>query len=127
MKILLVDDEIEFVSALTERLSLRGIEAEGVSRPEDAVARMEEGCHDLAVLDMKMPRMDGIALKKRLLDKCPEMKFIFLTGHGGEEGFKAGECEEGVYCCLLKPVKIENLIAKINEALASGKKGNENG
>jgi len=117
VRIILVDDEEEFVSALAERLSFRGIEADWVSSPEDAIVKVENECYSLGVLDMKMPRVNGIALKKKLQEKCPDMKFVFLTGHGCEETFRAGITETGEDYYLLKPVRIEDLIARIHEAL----------
>jgi len=120
MKILLVDDEVEFVSALAERLSLRGIDAEWVSRPEDAITRVEKCRYDLAVLDVKMPRLSGIELKVILQEKCPEMKFIFLTGHGSEESYEAGSAAAGAAYYLMKPLKLEDLIRKIDEVVGSG-------
>lgn len=116
MKILLVDDEVDFVSTLAERLSLRGMEVDWASRPEDALERIETTCYDLAVLDVKMPRVNGIALKKILQEKCPDMRFIFLTGHGSEEAFRAGTSEAGADYYLLKPVRLEDLLAKIELA-----------
>lgn len=113
MKILLVDDEVDFVSTLAERLSLRGMEVDWTSRPEEALDKVENTCYDLAVLDVKMPRVNGIALKKILHEKCPDMKFIFLTGHGSEEAFYAGSTEAGADYYLLKPVRFEQLLAKI--------------
>ena len=118
MKILLVDDEAEFVSALAERLSFRGIDADWVSRPEDAVARAQEKCYELAVLDVKMPKVSGITLKKLLQEKCPEMRFIFLTGHGSEEEYRAGTAEAGADAYLVKPLQLEDLLAKLNEVRA---------
>ena len=117
MKILLVDDEIEFVSALAERLSLRGIDADWVSRPEDAITRAQECRYDLAVLDVKMPRLSGIELKVILQKKCPDMKFIFLTGHGSEESYEAGSAEAGAAYYLMKPLKLDDLIRKIDEVV----------
>ncbi len=113
IRILLVDDEIEFISTLAERFSFRGINADFVCSPEDAVRKIEEQCYDLAVLDVKMPRIGGIALKKLLQEKCPAMKFIFLTGHGSEEAFKAGTSEAGEENYLLKPMRFEDLLEKI--------------
>lgn len=117
MKILLVDDEVEFVSALAERLDLRGIEADWVNRPEDAVSRVEEKRYDLAVLDVKMPRLSGIDLKMILQKKCPSMKFIFLTGHGSQESYEAGTAEAGEEYYLMKPLKLKDLIQKIEEVM----------
>lgn len=114
MKILLVDDEIEFVSALSERLSFRGIESDWVADPEAAIPLVEDnGCYDIAVLDVKMPKVSGIALKKKLHERCPNMKFIFLTGHGSEDAFKEGASEAGADYYLMKPVQIEQLLLKI--------------
>lgn len=119
MRILLVDDEKEFVSTLAERLSYRGIDADWTSQPEDAITMAETRQYDIAVLDVKMPRVNGLALKKRLQEKWPDMKCIFLTGHGAEEAFQAGALEAGEDYYLFKPVRLENLLAKIKEAGAS--------
>lgn len=124
MRILLVDDEEEFVSALAERLSYRGIDADWVTRQEDAVTRCGEACYDLAVLDVKMPKVSGIALKKMLQSKCPRMKFIFLTGHGSEEEYRAGTAEAGADHYLLKPLHLEDLLLKIRN-MQAGVEGEE--
>jgi DNA-binding response OmpR family regulator len=73
MRVLLVDDEEELVSALAERLSLRGIDADWASTCHDALTRVESQTFDIAVLDVKMPKMSGLELKRRLQDKCPEL------------------------------------------------------
>jgi len=66
MKVLLVDDEEELVSTLADRMCIRGIEAEWVTSGEDALKKVETESYDLAVLDIKMPRIDGIELEKNL-------------------------------------------------------------
>ena len=117
MRILLVDDEVEFVVTLAERLSIRGIEADWTTKPSEAENMVGEKHYDLALLDVKMPEVSGISLKKRLQSKCPGMKFIFLTGHGSEESYKAGASEAGAEYYLLKPLQIEELVTKIYAAL----------
>jgi DNA-binding response OmpR family regulator len=117
MRILLVDDEEEFVSALAERLSLRGIEAHWTTSAEAALAKVEIACYELAVLDIKMPRIGGIKLKKILQAKCPDMKFIFLTGHGSEDDFKLGTADVGADCYLVKPIQIDTLLTRMQEVL----------
>ncbi len=116
MKILLVDDEVELVSAMAERLSLRGIDAHWASSGEQALELAKDNDYDVAVLDIKMPKICGLELRRKLSDGHPEMKFIFLSGHGSEADFKTGSAEAESY--LIKPVQIEDIIAKINEALA---------
>ncbi|MBC8460463.1 MAG: response regulator [Deltaproteobacteria bacterium] len=117
MKVLLIDDEEELISALAERLSLRGIDADWVTNAEEALEKVEARRYDLAVVDVRMPKISGLALKKILVKKYPGMKFIFMTGHGSEDDYKEGAAEAGAAYYLLKPVNIELLIEKINEAL----------
>lgn len=116
MKILLVDDEIELVSAIAERLSIRNIDADWAVNAQEALKLAETKTYDLAVLDIKMPKIGGLKLKKLLHDKYPGMKFIFFTGHGSEEEFKACEGENDVVDCLTKPFNIEVLIEKIQSS-----------
>ena len=113
MKILLVDDEVEFVSALAERMSLRGLDVEWASDPDEAVIKVTDNCFELAVLDIKMPGQSGFELKKRLQQKCPAMKFLFLTGHGSQEAYHTGTTQAGEDAYLLKPIKLEDLMNKI--------------
>jgi DNA-binding response OmpR family regulator len=119
LRVLLVDDEEELVSTLAERLSLRGIEAEWVTSAEEALQRAKEVNYNLAVLDVKIPRISGLKLRAKLQEMRPGMKFIFLTGHGSEEDFKAGAAEAGPGCYLVKPVNIDILIRKMKEVIES--------
>jgi DNA-binding response OmpR family regulator len=118
VNILLVDDESELVSALAERLNLRGIEADFATDGDTAADKVRTKAYDLAVLDMKMPGLNGLDLKKKLQRLRPGMRFIFMTGHGSEEDFRAGSSEAAGY--LVKPVRIEDLLTAINQALAGG-------
>ncbi len=115
MRVLLVDDETEFVTTLAERLSFRGFKVDYAIRTIDALALAEKNEYDLAVLDMKMPGTSGLELKGLLEKIQKDMKFIFLTGHGSEADYVAGSSASA--CYLVKPVKIETLIAKMHEAV----------
>jgi len=117
MKVLLIDDEEELISTLAERLSLRGIDADWVTTGEEALKKVGAQCYDLAVVDVRMPKMSGLALKKIMSEKCPRLKFIFITGHGSEDDYKEGTAEAGAAYYLVKPINIELLIEKINEVL----------
>lgn len=122
MKVLLVDDEKELVSTLSERLSLRDIEADWVTTGEDAIKNVESKTYDVAVLDIKMPRIGGIEVKKKLEEKNPNLKYIFMTGHGSEEDFMAASSESGAEYYLVKPVNIDELIRKMKEILVNKEK-----
>lgn len=117
IQVLLVDDESELVSTLAERLDLRGFPAAWYTSGEDVLKNADICAYDVAVLDVKLPRINGLELKKRLQAKCPAMKFIFLTGHGSGTDFVAGAAEAGEMFYLVKPVQIEALIDKIRKAV----------
>ena len=121
IRALLVDDEEELVSTMAERLSLRGIDADWAGNAEDAIRMLEQNRYDVAVLDVKIPRVSGITLKKEMEKLRPDMKFIFLTGHGSEADFRIGLAEAGADYYLVKPIGIEELIERMEEIL--GQKG----
>jgi DNA-binding response OmpR family regulator len=118
MRVLLVDDETEFVSTLAERLSIRGIDVDWVTSGEAALEKAATRSYDLAILDVKMPKISGIQLKTYLHEKWPDMKFIFLTGHGSEQDYRTASGEAGVEYYLAKPVHIENLLEKMNQVFS---------
>ena len=118
MRILLVDDEQELVSTICERLRLRGIEAEWATSCKDALKRITTQQFDVAVLDIKMPQVGGLELKKCIQTQCPQMKFIFLTGYGLEQDFNVVMEEFGQDHYLFKPVDIDELITIIKIVLA---------
>lgn len=88
MRVLLVDDEEELVSALAERLCMRGITVTPVTTSAEAVTCAEQKSFDIAVLDLKMPQIGGVELKRRLLTIQPSLGVIFLSGYGSDEEWK---------------------------------------
>ena len=116
MKVLLVDDEEEMVTALAERLLLRDMEADWVTCGMDAVTRASEDTYDVIVLDVKMPGMSGLETMEKIQKIRPETKIIFLTGHGSVEDRAAGK-KAGASFYLMKPVDIQVLIDKMYEAV----------
>lgn len=115
MKVLLVDDEEELISSTAERLSLRGIEASCAVTYVDALYQAKIGAFDVAVLDVKMPTMSGFELKSKLQEICPDMKFIFLTGHGSDADFESASQDIGKEYYLMKPLDINVLVQKLRE------------
>ena len=114
MRILLVDDEEELVSTLAERLSIRGIDSDWATGGENALKLVQKNCYDVAVLDVRLPGISGFDLQKKIKLKCPNLKFIFMTGHGSPDDFQAGATEAGRDYYLVKPVGIDELIDKMN-------------
>jgi len=113
MKILLVDDEKKFAMMLSKRLILRGIDVDFVYTGEDALSMAAQHSYDAAILDVKMPGIGGIELKRKLSGLAPGMKIIFVTGHGSENDFEKGSAEAAYY--LAKPLQIESLIEILQE------------
>ena len=116
MKVLLVDDEVELVSAMAERLGFRDVDADWTDNGETALKMAGETDYAVAVLDMKMPKMSGLELRAELSKAHPNMQFIFLSGHGSESDFKAG-CAAGCNY-LIKPIQLEDLVAKIQDIVS---------
>jgi DNA-binding response OmpR family regulator len=117
MRVLLVDDEVEFVSTLAERLVLRGVAADWRTTAADAIEAAKAQAYAIAVLDVKLPGGSGLELRALLEEIRPEMKFIFVTGHGCEEAFEQGREAAGGEYYLVKPVSIDLLMKKIQDVL----------
>ncbi|MBI4720748.1 MAG: response regulator [Chitinivibrionia bacterium] len=109
MRILVVDDEIEFVTTLVERLELRSIEAEGVTRGSEALQRIAEKPFDIVLLDVKMPGIGGMEVIRKIKQEHPEMHVILLTGHGSAEAVEEARLA-GAFEFLMKPVNIDELL-----------------
>ena len=120
IKVLLVDDEQEFVSTLAERLEFRDIETLVAMNGDQALRMIEEHKPPLVVLDVLMPGIGGLDVLKRIKRKHPEIQVILLTGHGStKDGIKG--MHQGAFDYLMKPVNIEELISRMNEALETSK------
>jgi DNA-binding response OmpR family regulator len=117
-KVLLVDDEVEFASALAERLRLRGIDAHMANDGEEALRRIATDCPQLVILDMMMPGMGGLEVLRRIQLQHASLPVILLTGRGGGGREGGGGRHPGVVDTLMKPVQIDDLIRKMNEVLA---------
>lgn len=114
-KVLLVDDEREFVHMLSDRLEMRDLGAAVVYDGEQALAAVSEEEPEVMVLDLKMPGIDGIEVLRRVKSEHPHVEVIVLTGHGSEEIRK--RCMELGACAYLeKPVDIETLTKTMKDA-----------
>jgi DNA-binding response OmpR family regulator len=117
IRVLLIDDEEEFTSALAERLNLRGFLTTTSSRGEEALKMIESDPPQVVVLDMRMPGLSGKEILARIKTGHPGIGIILLTGQSTVEIEKPGS---GWESCdyLMKPVNIDDLIVKIRAAAA---------
>ncbi len=121
-KVLLVDDEREFVQTLSERLSMRDVGSHVVYDGESALDVVGEDEPEVMILDLKMPGIDGMEVLRRLKAEKSGVQVIILTGHGSEDDRKM--CMElGAFAYLQKPVDIEVLSRTLKEAYHKGRQG----
>jgi CheY-like chemotaxis protein len=107
-KILLVDDEKEFVHTLSERLRTRDLESAIAYDGEQALNMLKEDVPDVMVLDLMMPGIDGIEVLRRIKRDHPRVEVIILTGHGSKREEEQAE-ELGAFAYLNKPVDVDRL------------------
>jgi DNA-binding NtrC family response regulator len=115
IKLLMVDDEIGFLNTLSKRLAKRDFDITTVTEGKPAIKITKKGLFDLAILDMKMPGMDGLELLKILKKKHKYLEVIILTGYGGVDS-AVEAMKLGAYSYLEKPVDIEKLLKALGDA-----------
>jgi DNA-binding NtrC family response regulator len=115
-RVLVVDDEEDFLETLVKRLERRGIEARGVKSGEEALETMKQQLFDVVILDIKMPGgMDGIQALREMKQIQPLAEVVLLTGHASVETSIEG-MRLGAFDYLLKPIKLEELMTKLGDA-----------
>lgn len=110
MRVLLIDDEKELVTTLSERLDLRGIDNDWATSGEEGLKHVDSRRYDWVVVDLKMPGLGGFETIKAIRSRQPEAKIILLTGHTSSEDLDE-VLGSGVDHYLLKPVEIGDLLA----------------
>ena len=114
-KVMLVDDEKEFIELMSQRLETRGLKVAAVTSGEEAIILADDYKFDVAVVDLAMPGIDGIETLIQIKEKRPDIEVIMLTGqatvHSGIEAMKHGAIDY-----LEKPVDLDVLMEKIREA-----------
>jgi DNA-binding NtrC family response regulator len=116
-RVLLVDDEGEFLQVMAERLGVRGIDVVTAESAEIALGIVEEQTFDAVILDFSMPGMDGMQAMKLIREKKPDLQVILLTGYGtvtkGIEAMKLG-----AFDFVEKPADIDKLVLAVKQAKA---------
>lgn len=114
-RVLIVDDEPDFLETILKRLKRRKIDATGVSSGKEALDLLERQPFDVVILDVRMPGMDGIETLREMKKRRPLMEVIMLTGHASVEAGMQG-MQLGAFDFVMKPADIDELLEKIRQA-----------
>jgi DNA-binding NtrC family response regulator len=121
IKVMLIDDDREFLDILAERLEIRGFEVAPFVSAHKALERLQQSAFDVVILDLQMPEMDGLQTLERLSTMAADLPILLLTAHATvSKGVKAMKL--GAADVLEKPVDIRELVKAI-ETVATQKAG----
>jgi len=116
-KVLIVDDEVDFLNLMSDRLKTRDMDVSTATCAKDALRMIEAESFDAVVLDLMMPEMDGIETLKIMKQKNPDIQIILLTGHATvEKGIEAMKL--GAMDLIEKPAELSTIIDRIKHAKA---------
>jgi DNA-binding NtrC family response regulator len=123
--VLLVDDEVPFVEAMTRRLTKRNLTVLSAFNGQESLASLgKNNSVDVVILDVKMPGMDGIETLREIKKAFPLVEVIMLTGHATVETAIEG-MKIGAFDYLMKPCDIDQLMGKVQEAKTKKRKHEE--
>ena len=116
-KVLIVDDEQDFLNIISDRLTARDMNVSTASSAKDAIKQIDEESFDAVVLDLQMPEMDGLETLKVMKEKNPDLQVILLTGHATvEKGIEAMKL--GAMDLIEKPADLATIVERIKRAKA---------
>lgn len=121
IKVLLVDDEEEFVTSLSERFEIRDLKADVALNGEQALQKVAEDEPHVVVLDLRMPGIDGIEVLRRLKKYHPNVQVIILTGHGSDRDAEHAR-RLGAFAYLQKPVDMDALVETVRRGYTAFKR-----
>lgn len=115
IKLLIVDDEVQFLDSIARRLELRDFDVTKASSGQQAVEAARRARFDLALLDLKMPGLNGQQVLEILKREHKYLEIVILTGHGSLDS--AVECAKlGAYDYLPKPYELDELLERLRAA-----------
>lgn len=114
-RVLVVDDEADFLETLVRRLGKRQVEAQGVPGGREALEFLSQRSVDVVILDVRMPGMNGLEVLQEIKKRWPDVEVILLTGHASVESGLQG-MELGAFDYVMKPCKLTELLPKIELA-----------
>lgn len=124
-KVLLVDDEEDFVKSLSERLEMRDMKSGMAFNGEQALEAIKKEEPSVILLDLKMPGMDGLEVLRLVKKERPDIQVIILTGHGSDKDEERAR-HLGAFDYLQKPVNMDRLMKSLKGAHTKFKKSQHN-
>ncbi len=116
-RILIVDDDPALVRLLTRILRGQGWEVGAAGDGGEALARVKQGGWSVVLLDIRLPKIDGLTALKLMREQVPDLPVIVITGKA-EQGDMLAAYRAGAYACLVKPLDEEEVVQIIRNALA---------
>lgn len=115
MKVLLVDDEEEYVTTMAERMQMRDVGSRVALNGEEALQMVEDDPPDVMVLDLRMPGIDGMEVLERVKNEHPNVQVVILTGHGSDKEEKEAR-RLGAFQYLQKPADTNQILSVVRSA-----------
>jgi DNA-binding NtrC family response regulator len=115
LRVLFVDDEVDFLETILKRMQKRGVAVFGVQSGEEALAWLQQNPADVVVLDVRMKGMDGVETLRTIKNAQPLIEVIMLTGHASLEIAREG-MRLGAFDYLMKPIDLDELLYKLEDA-----------
>ncbi len=115
IKLLLVDDEENFVNTLAERMKMRDVPSKVVFNGEQALEAVQTDAPDVMVLDLRMPGIDGMDVLRKVRKTHPNVQVIILTGHGTDLDEEEAK-KLGAFHYHKKPIDIDELLSTVKKA-----------
>ena len=122
IRLLLVDDEPDFLHAYARRFKRRNVEITPASSGQAAIDHVRESAFDVVILDVMMPEMNGLETLRRIKAIEPDLPVIILTGHADSKVLIEG-MDMGAFDFLLKPVGTDELYFKVLDAVRASRRG----
>ena len=117
-RVLIVDDEDQVRAVIADALTHKGYEVEQAENGIEALESLQHSRFDLMTVDIRMPRMDGMAVLRAVSERLPDLPVIVVTGLASDEEIRAAE-KLGVEACIRKPFDVAELLAEVDKALAN--------
>jgi len=115
IKVLLVDDDEDFVTTVSDRIREYKFESDTALSGEQAIELVAGQVPDIMVVDLKMPRLDGLELLRQVKKKHPDIQVIILTGYGSFQD-RLTAMSLGAFAFMEKPLDFDDLVRTIKAA-----------